>query len=101
MARIGWVPCGVCGNPEASLSENPTGTLSVQCHKCQFSGFGKAGTKAARILRASMKPDDDAPTVAAPKSTPPAAPKAAPPAPKPPAAAPTKAPEPVGLLGSL
>lgn len=106
MARIGWVPCGVCGNPEASLSENPTGTLSVQCHKCQFSGFGKAGTKAARTLRAQMTPDDDAP--AAPPPPKPKAPapelpatRAIPdPKPKPAAPAP-KAPAAVGLLESL
>lgn len=96
MARIGWVPCGVCGNPEASLSENPTGTLSVQCHRCQFSGFAKAGTKAARTLRGQMKPDDE------PAAPPPAKPKTTPastaPAPAAPAPAPAK---PRSLLESL
>jgi hypothetical protein len=71
------------------MSENPTGTLSVQCHKCQFSGYAKAGTKAARTLRASMKPDDDAPAVVpAAKAPPPELPAArAIPDPKPKAAA--------------
>jgi len=66
MARIGWVACGVCGNPEASVTENATGTLSVSCHKCQFSGYGKAGSKAARTIRGNLTPDDDAPTAPAP-----------------------------------
>lgn len=60
MARIGWTACGVCGNTEAAVSENATGTLSLSCHKCQFSGYAKPGTKAARQIRAAMTPDDDA-----------------------------------------
>lgn len=68
MARIGWVACGVCGNPESSVTENAAGTLSVSCHKCQFSGYGKAGTKAARIIRGNMTPDEDAPAPAKPKT---------------------------------
>lgn len=60
MARIGWVACGLCGNPESSVSENAAGTLSVSCHKCQYSGYAKAGSKAARLVRSSMTADDDA-----------------------------------------
>lgn len=59
MARIGWVACGVCGNPESSVSENAAGTLSVSCHRCQFSGYAKAGTKGARTIRDQMTPDED------------------------------------------
>ena len=68
MARIGWVACSVCGNPESSVTENATGTLSVSCHKCQFSGYAKPGSKAARLIRAAMKPDEDA-TAPAPLAT--------------------------------
>jgi len=60
MARIGWTKCGCCGNTEASISRTGTGTLSLSCHKCQFSGFAKAGTKAHRLILADMTPDDDA-----------------------------------------
>ena len=60
MARIGWVECGVCGNPEAALSKNEHGTVTLRCHRCEFSGFAKAGTKSARDLQARMKPDADA-----------------------------------------
>ena len=60
MARIGWVACGLCGNPESSVSENAAGTLSVSCHKCQYSGYAKAGSKAARLVRAAMQADEDA-----------------------------------------
>jgi hypothetical protein len=60
MARIGWTKCGCCGNTEASISRTGTGTLSLSCHKCQFSGFAKAGTKAHRLILADMTPDEDA-----------------------------------------
>lgn len=60
MVRIGWVACSVCGQPEASVTENATGTLSVSCHKCQFSGYAKSGTKAARLIREKLRPDEDA-----------------------------------------
>jgi len=79
MARIGWVSCGVCGNPEASVSENTAGTLSVSCHKCQYSGYAKAGTKAARTIRAALKSDDDTPPAAPHAAPPKAEPKPAPP----------------------
>lgn len=60
MARIGWTKCGCCGNTEAAISRTGTGTLSLSCHKCQFSGFAKAGTKAHRLVLADMTPDDEA-----------------------------------------
>lgn len=60
MARIGGMTCPMgCGNPDASVSENATGTLSVKCHRCEFSGFASKGTKAARTIRAKMLADDD------------------------------------------
>lgn len=70
MPRVGWTKCGVCGNPESSVTENSAGTLSLACHKCQFSGYAKAGTKAARLVRAAMTPDeetDSGPTRAKPE----------------------------------
>lgn len=63
MARIGWTVCGCCGNPEASVSETKTGTLSITCHRCEFSAFAKPRTKAQRLVAAQMvrDQDDDAP----------------------------------------
>ena len=69
MARIGWAKCPIqtCGNTEASLSRNDHGTVTLRCHRCEFSGYAKAGTKAARDLLAGMKPDAEggAPAAAA------------------------------------
>lgn len=84
MARIGFTQCGCCGNPEASISRTGTGTLSVTCHRCEYSGFAKVGTKAHRLTMAAMTADDDAPADPAPQAKPPKAPKAAPPAADPP-----------------
>lgn len=71
MARIGGITCPLqCGNHDASVSENATGTLSVKCHRCEFSGFGTKGTKAARAIREQLKPDDDAAPAAAPARAP-------------------------------
>lgn len=67
MARIGGITCPVgCGNPDASVSENATGTLSLKCHRCEFSGFATKGTKAARTIRAGLTLDDDAAPAPAP-----------------------------------
>lgn len=78
MARIGWGTCGVCGNPEASISRNDHGTVTLRCHRCEFSGYAKGGTKAARAILAGMKADPDAegqaqaapPTAKAPPAAP-------------------------------
>lgn len=71
MARIGGMPCPMaCGNNDASVSENATGTLSVKCHRCEFSGFATKGTKAARAIRGQLKPDDDETPTAAPPAAP-------------------------------
>ncbi len=57
--RIGWTRCGCCGQPEAAVSKTDKGTLSITCHKCQFSAFAKPGTKAKRLIEAAMTPDDE------------------------------------------
>ena len=82
--RIGYNRCGVCGNPEATVDEKPTGTLATGCHKCGFSGYAKAGTKAKRLILAGMTPEAEdttnapapqAATAPTPTPTPPAATK--------------------------
>lgn len=60
MARIGYTTCGLCGNSEATVSETATGTLSINCHKCEMSGYAKKGSKAARLIRSNLRADDDA-----------------------------------------
>lgn len=69
MARIGYTTCGTCGNSEATVSETATGTLSINCHKCEMSSYAKRGSKAARMIRANLRPDEDT----AEPSNPPAA----------------------------
>ena len=95
MARIGSIRCPApgCGNGDATVSETAAGTLNIGCHRCQFSAYGKAGTRAKRLIEAATTLDDDAPrkTPAPPApAAPAAAPKAAPP--KAPAKTPTPAP---------
>ena len=69
--RIGWTRCGCCGQPEAAVTETDKGTLSITCHKCQFSAYAKAGTKAKRLIQAGMTLDDED----APKGKPETSPK--------------------------
>lgn len=65
------------------MDETGTGTVNVKCHRCGFSGYGKAGTKAKRLLEARIVPDpDDDTQPARPAATTPAAPAAPAPAPK-------------------
>ena len=52
------------------MSETGAGTLNVACHKCQFSGYAKPGTKAARLIRAALRPDEDAAPAPAPEPAP-------------------------------
>lgn len=80
--RIGYVRCGTCGNPEATVDEKATGTLSIGCHKCGMSSFAKPGTRAKRLVIEHMTPEDDgsAPAPAAkpaPSPTPTPTPKPA------------------------
>lgn len=80
------MPCPAgCGVTDAAADETATGTLNVKCHRCGFSGYGKAGTKAKRLLEARIVPDAD--DTAPPAGTPPAP------------AAPAPAPRPSTLLG--
>lgn len=78
MARIGSVQCGLCGNPEASVSRTGTGTLSMVCHRCEYSAFSKPGTKAHRLTSAALTLDDDAPAADPAPAKPAKASKAAP-----------------------
>lgn len=91
--RIGWTRCGCCGQPEAAVSETDKGTLSITCHKCQFSGFAKAGTKAKRLTLAELIPEADE-DASPPKGTAQAGPA---PAPQEPPKTPPAA-KPAGLL---
>lgn len=83
--------CPVCGAADIAVSETGAGTVNVKCHRCELSAYAKPGTRAARLIRAAMTPDDDAPAPKPAAAAPPvdAAPKATPPAPK------KNAPEPV------
>ena len=80
MARVGSIACPApgCGNNAATVSETGAGTLNISCHRCQFSAYGKAGTKAKRLIQAAMTPDEDAAPAASPKPPVAAAPKAPP-----------------------
>ena len=101
MARIGAIKCPLCGAADIAVTETGAGTVNLKCHRCELSSYAKPGTRAARLIRQDMTPDEDTPQApaAAPAAPPPAAkpaPKAtAPAAPKnaatpPPAAAPAK-----------
>ena len=52
--KIGYTKCPHCDNKEATVKETYTGTLTVNCHHCDISSFAKAGTKAARLIRAGL-----------------------------------------------
>lgn len=72
---IGKMPCLCCGEA-ITVKQADTGTLSVSCPDCDFSGYAKTGTEAHRLTmkRITLKPG---------QPTPPAPPTAAPaPAPK-------------------
>lgn len=43
-ARLGKLPCPECGEI-VPLRQNETGTLSIACHECDFSGFAKNGSE--------------------------------------------------------
>ena len=84
--RRGSMPCPAgCGTQDAAAEETASGTLNVKCHRCGFSGYGKNGTRAKRLLEARIVPDPEDEAGAPPPA--PAA-SAAPPAPSPAPAAP-------------
>lgn len=82
---IGKMQCLCCGET-ITVKQADTGTVSVSCPDCDFSGYGKAGTDAhkkimARVtLRASAEPTPApaAPPVPAKKPAPAATPTPAP-----------------------
>ena len=79
--RLGEVPCPWC-KAAMVVRLNPAGTITTNCSGsagCDYSGFAKKGTKAARIITASQA-GDDKPAPAAPGAPPPPPP---PPPPKP------------------
>ena len=89
MARAGHATCPLCGTAEIAVTRTGAGTLNIKCHRCEFSGYGKPGSRAARLIAEKMTPDDDAPAAptAAPKTDPAAPPKSPPPTTKPTASA--------------
>lgn len=76
MARIGETSCPLCNAGGCKVSETKTGTLTLTCGKCEFSGYGTKGTRAARLIRDKLTPD---PSDETPPGTPP---PPAPPKPK-------------------
>lgn len=101
MARIGAISCPLCHTADIAVTETGAGTVNLKCHRCELSSYAKPGSRAARLIRQDMTPDDDAPPApaAAPAAPPPAAKQVtkatAPATPKnaatpPPAAAPVK-----------
>lgn len=86
MARIGAISCPLCHTADIAVTETGAGTVNLKCHRCELSSYAKPGSRAARLIRQDMTPDDDAPAAPAPAAPPPAKPaKAAPPAPAAPA----------------
>ena len=67
--KLGKRPCPVCGE-SVHVRANAAGTISITCSECDFSGFAKKGTDAARRLTpASSAPA--APGAPTPPPTPP------------------------------
>lgn len=81
--RVGSMPCPLprCGTPDAAVEETGANTLQWKCHRCQGAGFGKAGTRAKRLIEAAMTPDTEDETPPASTAAAPAAAPAATPAP--------------------
>lgn len=86
MAKVGTVACLCCGEA-IPVKETKGAGVSVCCPWCDFSGYAKAGTTAARNIKAKMKPDA--------AETPAPAPKPAP------AAKPAPVPKPASMAGLL
>jgi hypothetical protein len=62
MARKGDLKCLCCAQGIV-VKENERGTLNVNCPWCDFSGYAKKGTQAARKIEAAVawRADDTAP----------------------------------------
>lgn len=54
--KLGKRPCPLCGEP-VHVRTNAAGTVSIACPECDFSGFAKKGTQAARTLTAGLGGD--------------------------------------------
>ena len=50
---IGKMPCLCCGEV-LTVKQADTGTVSVSCPDCDFSGYGKAGNEAHRKIMARV-----------------------------------------------
>lgn len=69
MARAGHTTCPLCGAAEIAVTRTGAGTLNLKCHKCEFTGYAKPGTRASRLMAAVMVVDSDEPDAQEPKST--------------------------------
>ena len=80
---IGKMPCMCCGE-YITVKQADTGTVSVSCPDCDFSGYGKAGTDAHKIImgKVTLKRPDTPAAIAAPAAPAPAARKPTAPASK-------------------
>lgn len=88
MAKVGTVECLCCGQ-SIPVKSTTGGGVSVCCPWCDFSGYAKAGTEAARVIASRMKAEAPAETEK-PAAAQKPAPAAAKPAAKPVPAAPAK-----------
>ena len=80
---IGKMACICCGE-QITVKQADTGTISVTCPDCDFTGYGKTGTDAHRILMARVtrkampEPEPAAPAVKLATAKPAPAPAPAP-----------------------
>lgn len=76
---IGKMQCLCCGET-ITVKQADTGTISVSCPDCDFSGYAKAGTDAHRLTLAKItrKPSADPAPTPAPAPVPPKTPPAKP-----------------------
>lgn len=81
---IGKMACLCCGE-QITVKQADTGTVSVSCPDCDFSGYGKTGTDAHRriMARVTLKAQPVEPTPAAKPTLVKQAPSANPHAPEP------------------
>lgn len=79
---IGKMPCLCCGET-ITVKQADTGTLSLSCPDCDFSGYARAGTEAHRrtMKRITLRPDAAAPVPVPAPAPAPARPAPAKPAP--------------------